>query len=98
MKIFKETNISKDTLEIVKYNIETVLECIEKNKNLFSDAYKPDSKREKKGSRQNSVKAARNFRKEFGVKNEDLNEEVLVDLLNKNNDDINLVFQLIYGK
>lgn len=98
LKIFKETNISKDTLDIVKYNIETILECIGTDKNLFSDAYQPDSKREKKGSRQNSVKAARKFRDEFGVKQEDLNEKVLVDLLNKNNDDINLVFQLIYGK
>ena len=98
LKIFKQRNISKDTLDIIKYNISSILECIEMNKDYYAAEYFPELKNDKKLSRRSSVETAKIFRKEFNIKEEDLNEDVLIDTLNNNNNDIYQTFQIIYGK
>ena len=98
LKIFKQRNISKDTLDIIKYNISSILECIGMNKDYYAAEYFPELKNDKKLSRRSSVETAKIFRKEFNIKEEDLNEDVLIDTLNNNNNDIYQTFQIIYGK
>ena len=68
------------------------------HKDHYSAYYYPEMKKVKKGNRQASVEAAIKFRKEFGVSENDVNQEVLVNKLMENNNDINQVFLEIYGK
>ena len=68
------------------------------NKDYYAAEYFPELKRYKKIARQSSVETAKIFRKEFNIKEEDLNEDVLIDTLNNNNNDIYQTFQIIYGK
>ena len=98
LKIFKQPNISKDVLDIVKYNISSVLQSINMNPEHYSAYYYPNIRAEKRVNRRSSVEAAKAFRKEFNIKNEDLNEEVLIETLNQNDNDLYKTFGLIYGK
>ena len=98
LKIFKQPNISKDALDIIKYNISSVLQCINMNPEHYSAYYYPNIRAEKRVNRRSSVEAAKAFRKEFNIKNEDLNEEVLIETLNQNDNDLYKTFGLIYGK
>ena len=68
------------------------------NKDYYAAEYFPELKHDKKITRQSSVEVAKVFRKEFNIKEEDLNEDVLIDTLNNNNNDIYQTFQIIYGK
>ena len=98
LKLFKKNNIPKEDLEIVKYNIASLLGCIGMNKDFYSPYYFPELKKERKGNRQASVEAAARFRKEFCIPKDDINEDVLVNTLYENGNDINQTFQIIYGK
>ena len=98
LKLFKKNNIPKEDLEIVKYNIASLLICIGMNKDFYSPYYFPELKKERKGNRQASVEAAARFRKEFCIPKDDINEDVLVNTLYENGNDINQTFQIIYGK
>ncbi len=99
LKYFKKKNVDRDLLEVLKYNISSVLECIGMNKDFYSSHYNYDLNRERRGRvRQSSIDAAALFRKEFNIKEEDLNQDVLIQVLGENNDDIFQAFGTIYGK
>lgn len=98
LKLFKKNNIPKEDLEIVKYNIASLLGCIGMNKEFYSPYYFPELKKGLKGNRQASVEAAIRFRKEYNIPKDEINEDVLIDTLYENGNDINQTFQIIYGK
>ena len=99
LKYFKKKNVDRDLLEVLKYNISSVLECIGMNKDFYSSHYNYVLNRERRGRpRQSSIDAAVLFRKEFNIKEEDLNQDVLIQVLEENNDDIFQAFGTIYGK
>ena len=98
LKLFKKNNIPKEDLEIVKYNIASLLGCIGMNKDFYSPYYFPELKKGLKGNRQASVEAAVRFRKEYNISKDEINEDVLIDTLYENGNDINQTFQIIYGK
>ena len=98
LKLFKKRDIQKEVLEVVKNKVSLILPCIGMDKDYYSAYYYPNMIRDYRRNRQSSVEAAIRFRKEFQVSEEDLNQEVLVDKLYENNNDINRVFGLIYGK
>lgn len=98
LKLFKKNNIPKEDLEIVKYNIASLLGCIGMNKEFYSPYYFPELKRGLKGNRQASVEAAARFRKEYCIPKDEINEDVLVNTLYENDNDINQTFQIIFGK
>ena len=97
LKIFNQANISRDTIEVVKYNISSVCECVGINRDHYVPYYFPRIKNPKIGYRRSSVEAAVRFRKEFGVSEQDINQEQLLKKLEENNDDINQTFQMFYG-
>ena len=98
LKLFKKNNIPKEDLEIVKYNIASLLGCIGMNKDFYSPYYFPELKKGLKGNRQASVEAAVRFRKEYNIPKDEINEDVLIDTLYENGNDINQTFQIIFGK
>ena len=98
LKLFKKNNIPKEDLEIVKYNIASLLGCIGMNKEFYSPYYFPELKKGLKGNRQASVEAAVRFRKEYNISKDEINEDVLIDTLYENGNDINQTFQIIFGK
>ena len=97
LKIFNQANISNNTIEVVKYNISSVCECVGINRDHYVPYYFPRIHNPKKGYRRSSVEAAIRFRKEFGVSEQDINQEQLLKKLEENNDDINQTFQMFYG-
>ena len=98
LKLFKKNNIPKEDLEIVKYNIASLLGCIGMNKDFYSPYYFPELKKGLKGNRQASVEAAVRFRKEYNISKDEINEDVLIDTLYENGNDMNQTFQIIFGK
>ena len=98
LKLFKKNNLPKEDLEIVKYNIASLLGCIGMNKDFYSPYYFPELKKGLKGNRQASVEAAARFRKEYCIPKDEINEDVLVNTLYENGNDINQTFQIIFGK
>ena len=98
LKLFKKNNIPKEDLEIVKYNIASLLGCIGMNKDFYSPYYFPELKKGLKGNRQASVEAAVRFRKEYNISKDEINEDVLIDTLYENDNDMNQTFQIIFGK
>ena len=97
LPIFKQTNISRELLDVIKYNISVILETIGIDKNYYSNYYFPQLKKEIK-NRQKSVEAAERFRKEFNIGKDVINEEVLIEKLDENNNDIYQTFGGFYGK
>ena len=97
LKIFNQANISKDVLEIVKYNISAVAESVGMNKDHYLPYFFPRIRQEKKVYRGSSVEAAIRFRKEFGISEADINQEQLLKRLEENNDNIYQTFQVFYG-
>ena len=97
LKIFNQANISKDVLEVVKYNISAVAECVGMNKDHYLPYYFPRIRQEKKEYRRSSVEAAIRFRKEFEISEADINQEQLLKRLEENNDNIYQTFQVFYG-
>ena len=97
LKIFEREGESPFTLSIIKYNIETILECFEKNKNYYIKYYNPKGKNEGIHDRKKSTDAAYNFRRKFNIGHDIINDEQLLKKLDKNDNDINKVFQQMYG-
>ena len=98
LKIFEKEKkyINNELIDIIKYNIETICELFELNKNKYKDYYFQNSNRRLK-DRRKSGDAARQFRKEFNIDDSIIKEEELLKKLDKNNNDIYTVFQQIYG-
>lgn len=94
--LFKR-NLTDEYREILKYNIETILQLCGKEKNFYSNFYYPETKAKKVYDRNKSIEALRRFRKEFGVSEKDFADEGIIQRLNENDLDIYKTFQKIFG-
>ena len=98
LPLFKRKDIEDYQREILKYNIESILQCIGENKILYKNYYYPEVFNNKTEiDRRKSIAALRRFRKEFQVKEEDYNDEGLIRRLAENNYDIYKTFGKIFG-
>ena len=97
-KIFKRNDISPKYIENIKYNIESILECFDYNKDYYQKFYYPEQyKKEGIRNREKSVEAARKFRKYFDIDESIIIDEELIKRLDKNDNDIYKVFQQMFG-
>ena len=98
LPLFKRRDLNNEEREIIKYNLEVVLQCCGKDKNTYINYYYPDAQIPKKEiDRRKSVDALRRFRKEFGVSEKDYADEGIIQRLVENDYDINKTFQKIFG-
>ena len=98
LPLFKKYYLSDEQREIIKYNLEILLQLCGKDKNTYYNYYYPEANRQKKEiDRRKSVDALRRFRREFGVKKEDFNDEGIIQRLIENNYDIYKTFQKMFG-
>ena len=98
LKIFEKEKkyINNELIDIIKYNIETICELFELNKNKYKDYYFQNSNRRLK-DRRKSGDAAKRFRKEFNIDDSIIKNEELIKKLGKNDNDINKVLQQMFG-
>ena len=96
-KIFERENEDPHLISIIRYNIETILECFGLNKYTYYDYYFPSNNKTDIRDRKKSTKAAIKFRKVFNIDETIIKEEELLKRLDKNDNDINKVFQQMYG-
>ena len=95
---FKRDNERKYIKDILKYNIEVILNCFEMHRNTYACYYYPTySKNNEIKDRKKSTEAAKKFRREFNIESEIIKDEELIKKLDKNDNDINKVFQQLYG-
>jgi hypothetical protein len=83
LPLFKK-NIDQSKLDIIKYNISIILECLEMDKNYYNGYYLQNYAKEKKFNRKQSREAVLRFRKEFNINNDDITDEALEKKINKN--------------
>jgi len=93
----KNKNIIRSKLEIIKYNISVILECLGMDKNYYNNYYYQYETNNQKISRPQSQEAVLRFRKEFGIKKEDIKDEALEKKLIENNLDIFKTFGKMFG-
>ena len=96
LKIFERKYIDDEIINVIKYNIETICEIFELNKNIYYNYYFPKNNTGLK-NRKKSSDAARQFRKSFSIDESIIKEEELLKRLDSNDDDIYKVFQQMYG-
>ena len=98
LKHFQNKNLTNEQREILKYNIETVLEICGIDKDLYKNRYYPESNPQRKTiDRGKSIKALKEFRKTFQISEKDFSDEELLNRLEQNNNDIYKTFQIIFG-
>jgi hypothetical protein len=98
LPLFKRRDLNNEQREIIKYNLEAILQCCGKDKNTYINYYYPDAKNKKKEiDRGKSMDALKRFRKEFGVSEKDYADEGIIKRLAENDYDINKTFQKIFG-
>ena len=93
----KNKNIIQSKLEIIKYNISVILECLGIDKNYYNSYYYQNEPSIKKVSKAQSIDAMLKFRNEFKISKEDITDEALENRLKENNLDIYKTFGKIYG-
>ena len=97
LKIFKRKDLRQHPiLNIVRKNIETILECFGLYKLTYYQYYFPEKEKPAEFLREN-MEAAKIFRMTFGIGEDTINEEILLKKLDENDNDIYKVFQQIYG-
>ena len=96
-KIFERTNEDPHLISIIRYNIETILECFGLNKYKYYNYYFPKDNKTDIRDRKKSTQAAIKFRKVFDIDENIIKEEELLKKLDKNDNDINKVFQQMFG-
>jgi len=96
LPLFKK-NINNSKLEVIKYNISIILECLEMDKNYYNNYYLQNNIKLKKFSRKQSREAVLRFRKEFNLSREDYTDEVLENKLMENDLDMNKTFVKMFG-
>lgn len=68
------------------------------HRNTYACFYYPTySKNNEIKDRKKSTEAAKKFRREFNIESEIIKDEELIKKLDKNDNDINKVFQQLYG-
>ena len=96
-KIFNRTNEKTYSKEIIKYNIEIILKCFGLDKNTYIYYYYQNGMGRDVRNRKRSTEAAIKFRKTFNIGKNIIKEEELIKRLDQNDNDINKVFQQMYG-
>ena len=96
LKIFERKYIDDEIINVLRFNIESICEIFELNKKIYYNYYFPKNNTGLK-NRKKSSDAARQFRKSFSIDESIINEEELLKRLDSNDDDINKVFQIMYG-
>ena len=98
LPFFKRRELTDDKRDILKYNIEKILQCCGMDKNTYRDDYYPEIiKKRKVMERKKSVEALRRFRKEFNIDKSQFNDEGIILRLEENNLDIYKTFQKMFG-
>ena len=96
LPLFKK-KIDQSKLEVIKYNISIILECLEMDKNYYNNYYLQNKIKLKKFNRNQSREATLKFRKVFNINREDITDEALERRLKENDLDINKTFAKIFG-
>ena len=79
LKHFQNENLTNEQGEILKYNIETVLEICGLDKDLYKDRYYPESNPQRKTiDKGKSIKTLKEFRKTFQISEKDFSDEGLL--------------------
>lgn len=98
VNIFKRKDLVPKIIENVRSNIETLLVYFGLERYKYQRYYYPELlKKENIKNRKKSVEAAGKFRKIFNVGKHIINDEQLLIKLDENDNDINKVFQQMYG-
>ena len=95
-KIFERKNESVYNIYIIKSNIETILDCFGMKRDTYNEFYYP-TKNKAIRNRKQSTEAAIKFRQIFNIDEGIIKDEELIKKLDRNNNDINKVFQQLYG-
>ena len=96
LKIFEKKYIDDEIINVLRFNIESICEIFELNKKIYYNYYFPKNNTGLK-NRKKSSDAATKFRKLFSIDESIIKEEELLKRLDSNDDDINKVFQIMYG-
>ena len=99
LKHLQSNNLHQQIIDNLKYNIKTVLECLEMDKYSYEKYYNSQNYINQKDpkERKKSTEAAFKFRRAFNIGKNIIKDEELIKKLQNNDNDINKVFQLIYG-
>jgi hypothetical protein len=97
LKIFSRRNESSYNKDIIKENIEAILECFKLNKYTYAKYYYPENKNTEIRDRKKSTEAAIKFRRAFNISKSIIKDEELIKKLDENDNDINKVLQIMYG-
>jgi hypothetical protein len=98
LPLFKKSKYtSQSILEIIKYNISVILECLGMNKNYYNNYYYQNEANKKKINRRLSEEAVLRFRNEYNLNKEEYTDEALERRLIENNLDINKTFEKMFG-
>ena len=97
LPLFKKNNLNNNQFEVLKSNIEKILECCGLPKDFYKNEIYPQKIKKLKVDRQKSIEAMRKFRKEFGITEKEFSDEGIIKRLEENGLDINKTFQKIFG-
>lgn len=97
LKLFQKLDLNDNQREILKYKIQTILECIGEDKDLYKKDYHPEVYNNTEIDERKSKEAVKKFRKEFEIKEEDYSDEGLIPRLAENGYDIYKTFGKIFG-
>ena len=92
----RNKNIIQSKLDIIKYNISIILECLGMDKDYYNNFYSENEKKQKT-NRNQSHEAVLIFRKEFGINKEDFTDEAIEKRLLENNLDVYKAFGKMFG-
>ena len=93
----RHKDISQSKLDIIKYNISIILECLGMDKNYYNNYFYQNKTKKQNDNRTQSQEAVLRFRKEFGINKEDFKDEALENKLIENNLDIYKTFGKMFG-
>ena len=94
LKIFSKESESTHNKEILKRNIEAILECFYLNKYEYVEYYCSDTEIR---DRKNSTEPAVRFKRFFNINKSIIKDKELFKKFDENDNDINKVFQMMYG-
>jgi hypothetical protein len=94
LKIFSRKGESTHNKEILKRNIEAILECFYLNKYEYVEYYCSDTEIR---DRKNSTEPAVRFKRFFNINKSIIKDKELFKKFDENDNDINKVFQMMYG-
>ena len=98
LKIFGRKYENNNILDTIKYNIKTILECFCLDSRKYINYYYKEKTDKVISDRKKSTEAAKKFRQIFNLNNSNIiNEDELIRKLENNDNDINKVFQQMFG-